>query len=169
MPPPRYARLTRRQWVMGVGVGLMVATATALTVSRRTPPPPGVIAEPHREIDFDESATRHPGYVGPNACAPCHANQFADFQSTRHNLACCLPQSDAASAGFPQRTEVFATRDPALRFELSRHGGEFIQTAIRDTPAGEPRSSSRIAFVYGAGGTTDEVYFTWHGDRRAHV
>jgi tetratricopeptide (TPR) repeat protein len=59
----------------------------------------------------------------------------------------------------------YATRDQALRFEMTRSGADFVETAVHATPAGEQRTPARIDLVYGSGGSADEIYFTWHGDR----
>jgi tetratricopeptide (TPR) repeat protein len=89
----------------------------------------------------------------------------AEFQKTRHFLACRLAQAETMPPGFAPGRGRFATRDPALRFEMAQVGDDFIQTVVRATAAGEQRTSARIAFVYGSGGTADEMYFTWHDDR----
>src|SRR3569623_2029980 len=64
----------------------------------------------------------------------------------------------------PAPDSVHVTHDPALRFQMTRSGDEFFQTAILKTPRGEERKKSRIDLVYGAGAGTDEVYLTWRGD-----
>jgi tetratricopeptide (TPR) repeat protein len=60
--------------------------------------------------------------------------------------------------------KTFARRDSALRVEMTRTGDDFLQTVIRATPTGEKRTSVRIALVYGANRTADEVYHAWHED-----
>ncbi|HUY90720.1 MAG TPA: tetratricopeptide repeat protein [Pirellulales bacterium] len=67
-------------------------------------------------------------------------------------------------AAFSSKDEAFMARDPNLQFEMTRSGDEFFVTAVRKTPKGEQRTSSRIDLVYGAGAGTDEVYLTWRGD-----
>jgi tetratricopeptide (TPR) repeat protein len=118
-----------------------------------------------QDAEPDEpAAARNPGYLGPQACAPCHARRVAEFQQTRHLRACRLPQAEAMPPGFAPGRGTYATRDLALRFEMTREGSDFIQTALHTTPGGEQRTPARIALVYGTG-TADEIYFTWHDDR----
>ncbi|MBC7817353.1 MAG: tetratricopeptide repeat protein [Planctomycetaceae bacterium] len=65
--------------------------------------------------------------------------------------------------GFQPGKGAFHPRDAAVRFEMTRANGEFLQTAIRSSPSGEERATATIDLVYGSGAQTDEVYFTWRG------
>jgi tetratricopeptide (TPR) repeat protein len=89
----------------------------------------------------------------------------AEFQATRHFQACCLPRPEVMAPGFAPGQGTCPTREPGLRFEMTQSGGEFVMTAVHDRPTGEERASARIGLVYGAGGISDEVYFSWRGDR----
>src|SRR5262249_11498448 len=115
--------------------------------------------------DEDEPRVANPGYLGAQACAKCHAARVAEFQATRHALACTPPQAGAMPAGFDPGRGTFDSRLPGLRFRMTRSGDQFFQAAVRTTPGGPQRTDARVALVYGAGGTADEVYFTWHGNR----
>src|SRR5262249_19441632 len=84
--------------------------------------------------------------------------------ATSHFRTSRLPQAETMPPGFAPGKGRHAPRDAGLRFEMTRVGNDFFQTALRATPAGEQQTSSRIDLVYGAG-HADEVYFTWHGDR----
>jgi tetratricopeptide (TPR) repeat protein len=107
----------------------------------------------------------NPGYLGPQACAACHARRVAEFQGTRHFLACRLPQAESMPPPFSSGSATYRTRDAALRFEMSRGAdGRFFETAVRATVRGEQRTSANIGLVYGSAGNADEIYFTWHGD-----
>lgn len=107
---------------------------------------------------------RQQDYLGPQACAECHAERVEEFKATRHYQACMLPEPDRMPAGFAAGHGTFQTRVPGLRFEMSHSGDDFLLTSVRETPEGEQRWTSRIDMMYGAGAGTDEVYFTWHGD-----
>jgi len=121
------------------------------------------IAEPE---DRSESLKPvNPGYLGPQSCAECHRERVAEFQATRHFLANCVPRSGAMPSGFQQDGSQFPFPELALRFQMHESGGKYLQTAIRESASGEKQDSSAIAFVYGAAGGNDEVYFTWHQDR----
>jgi tetratricopeptide (TPR) repeat protein len=123
------------------------------------------------EADFDEwqpPAIAKPALAGMAACAPCHANRVAEFQKTRHAQACRIPDATNMPAGFLPGQGTFTTRDPALRFEMTQHGGQLFQTAIHSRDGVETRTPARIAFAYGSGGILDEVYFTWHAGNRLY-
>jgi tetratricopeptide (TPR) repeat protein len=107
----------------------------------------------------------NPGYLGPQACAECHAERVVGMQRSRHFRTCRLPVAAEMPDGFAPGQGKFPARDPLLRFEMTRAGDEFFQTAIQQTPAGERRTTSRIDLVLGAG-TADDVYLTWHPDHR---
>jgi tetratricopeptide (TPR) repeat protein len=125
-------------------------------------------AAPLKSAAADETTlpvAHNPGYLGPQACAPCHARRVAEFQATRHFLACRLPQAESMPRPFSSGSATYRTRDAALRFEMSRgDDGHFLETAVRTTAAGEQRTSARIGLIYGSAGNADEIYFTWRGD-----
>lgn len=115
------------------------------------------------EPTVDEPGTKNPGYLGPQACAACHAERVAEFRNTSHFRACREALASEMPAGFAEGHGTIQTRDAALRFEMARTGNEFVQTTVRSTPAGEQRTNSRIDLVYGVG-NADAVYFSWRDD-----
>ncbi len=117
---------------------------------------------------FDRLVAQNPGFVGIQECAACHSERVAEFRNTRHFLACVQPDPATISNGFDPGRGTFLLSD-SLRFEMTRTGDEFLQTAIHSSPAGEQRTVSRIGLVYGAGAATDEVYFSWEEDRLSEL
>ncbi|HEV3449075.1 MAG TPA: tetratricopeptide repeat protein [Gemmataceae bacterium] len=111
-----------------------------------------------------EAAFHNPGYVGPRACAPCHAKRVAEFQTTRHFLACRLAHADSMPPGFAPGQGRYTTRNPALRFDMAQADGNFTVTAVRSTAQGDQRTTAPIGLIYGSAGAADEIYFTWHGN-----
>jgi tetratricopeptide (TPR) repeat protein len=160
-------RSPRRRWAAWLTVGLLLATSAGAVwywwPTREPRPVAGV--EEDAEVEADPPAINNPGYLGPQACAACHARRVAEFLKTRHAIACCPPRPAAMPAGFSPGRGMLATRLPSLRFEMTRAGNAFQQTVIRATPAGEQRTAARVALVYGSAGAADEMYFAWHGDR----
>jgi tetratricopeptide (TPR) repeat protein len=156
-----------RRWVVLVVVAVVVLAGVAVAWSRRRPPPPvGVAAVPDadQDADVDEAAPHDPGYVGPSACAACHAARVAEFRETNHFRACRLAGPGVMSQGFDPGRGAFTTRESGLRFEMARAGNDYLQTAVHPTPAGDQRVAAHIDLVYGAG-AADQVFFTWRGDQ----
>jgi tetratricopeptide (TPR) repeat protein len=153
-----------RRWALGVCVVLACAGAAYWWwhAGRVVVPVPPVLPEIE---EWTEPAVSAPGYLGVDACAPCHNRRVAEFRSTRHYLACRVPTPGAMPSGFLPGRGHFTAREPRLHFEMTERDGEFFQTAIWTEDASEQRTAARIALAYGSGGGLDEVYFTWHGDR----
>ncbi len=163
--PSRAVAAPFRRWTVWAIMALMVAGGAAALWKWRHPSEPPIAVRADEDVDAEEAPAPNPGYLGPQACADCHGRRVAEFQTTRHFLACRSAQAGMMPPGFAPGHGTFATRDPALRFEMAQVGPDFLQTVIRATATGEKRTSARIAFVYGSGGTADEMYFTWHDDR----
>jgi tetratricopeptide (TPR) repeat protein len=128
---------------------------------RNSQPPPAVTDQ---DAEVEEPTVPDPGYLGPQACAACHARRVAEFQATSHFRACRLPRVETMPPGFAPGRGTYVARRPGLRFEMTQEGSDFLLTAIQTTPGGEQRTPARIALAYGTG-TADEIYFTWHGDQ----
>lgn len=108
----------------------------------------------------------NPGYVGPQACATCHAERLAEFSQTRHFLAMCVPEPGRMPPGFIAGRGTYQVPDLPVQFEMTETSAGYSQQTRQPSEAASTRTtSSAIAFVYGARGGNDEVYFTWHGDR----
>ncbi|MFL5241723.1 MAG: tetratricopeptide repeat protein [Gemmataceae bacterium] len=156
----------KKKWPFLAISGLLLAAAGALAYwcwpSAQKPVSASASAE--EDEDFAVPAVTNPGYVGAQACAACHAQRVADFKTTPHYRACRLPEAATMPSGFAPGHGSYATRNPGLRFEMTKSGDDFLQTAIHPTAHGEERTTARIALAYGTG-NADEIYFTWHGDR----
>src|SRR5689334_11445815 len=80
------------------------------------------------EADSDEPQVTNPGYEGPQACAECHGERLTVMEGSRHFRTCRLPAPASMPPGFSPGYGAFATRDPRLRFEMTRAGDDFFQT-----------------------------------------
>jgi tetratricopeptide (TPR) repeat protein len=163
--------LRSRRWFLWAFLGAVAVAggAAAFWWWPGNQPSVRAVANLDDDVDFDDAPIPNPGYLGPQACAACHAKRLAEFQKTRHFLACVPAQAEWMPPGFDPGRGAFATRLPDLHFEMTREGENFFQTAIHQTASGEKRSTAAIALVYGAGGTGDEVYHTWDGDRLSYL
>ena len=151
-----------------VVAGLLVLVGIGIVCARlwRGEPvkPPGHTVAPENLDDADDASfepvAANPGYLGPEACAECHAERVAEFHGTRHFLANCVPSSGIMPTGFQQGRGEYKFPDLPLRFEMSESEGRFLQTTVRESATPTTSQTSEIAFIYGAAGGSDEVYFT---------
>jgi Flp pilus assembly protein TadD len=160
-PPHRCSPLV----AAGVAVVLVGAAAVYWWFPRKpSPPTPAPVVVIDDEPDIPLPVAANPGYLGPQSCASCHAKRVAEFLRTNHAHAARRPDPATMPPGFAPGRGTIPTREPGLRFEMTRTGDDFFQNAVRNTPAGEKRDALRIGLVYG-GGRLDEVNFAWVGDR----
>ena len=169
--PGAPARRGRRRWA-AAGFAAIVVAATvvaAAVLAWRWPSRQPVAHRPPAPLESDEPAlVDPPGYVGQQSCAGCHAERVIEFEKTNHFHTFRRAGADTMPlAGFAREQATFASSDPALRFEMTRAGDEFYETAIRTAPAGEERTRSSIDRIIGAG-TADDVYVSWHPDGRMY-
>lgn len=167
-PVSRQTGPTRsRRWLLFAPALLVccLGTTAALTWWYRR----AIETTPQKPAEFDEDLNvlitpLNPGYVGPQACAECHAKRVAEFASTRHFMACRPPDPALMPEGFAQVPSYYASRFRDIRFEMSHRGADFVETAVRRSAGGEERANAHIDLVYGAGGKADEVFHSWDGD-----
>lgn len=107
----------------------------------------------------------NPGYLGPGACTECHKKKTETFQSTRHFVACCEPNPGKMPKGFEPTLGTVICPDPNVSFEMKREGNDFFQITRRKSSNGTEEFRNKIGLIYGSGGTGDEVYHLWQGNR----
>lgn len=154
---------SRRSIIVLVAAGLLVLILIAIHSWRFDQPDQAkqaAMPDTLREEPLVPVAT-NPGYLGPQACTECHAKRVAEFQETRHYLANCVPRPEIMPEGFQSGRGQFHVPDTTIRFEMSKSNGRFLQSTRWDAA----ESTAEIAFVYGAAGGNDEVYFKWRDDR----
>src|SRR5262245_31351658 len=160
---PALAAATPRRWAGWVVVALLGVAGLVLTVlpqqAGRAPGGEGAegAARPERppDADIEEAVARNPGYLGAQACAPCHADRLAQMQDTNHFRACRVARPGDMPRSFDAGPAQHASHLPDVRFEMTRRGDEFVQTTFREAAA-DKKTSTRIDFAYGAG-PADEI------------
>jgi tetratricopeptide (TPR) repeat protein len=145
-----------------VAVGVAAIGVAAAWWYFRPRPPIAVSLEPK---DEGEGAPANPGYLGPQACAECHAERVADFLKTRHAVACVEPSPDRVTRAFDAGPNAHHALNSDATFTMSRSGSGFRMSVARPGDKSEQRGSADIGLVYGSCGAADEMYFTWHGDQ----
>ena len=160
----------RLRWagVAAVLAAVLAAAAVGYGVWPLPAPALPAAADPASDDDLVVSAATNPGYVGSQACAPCHAARFDTFQRTRHHLASTVPTEWPMPAAFDAGAS-FPSSEPSVQFTMAREGGGYVQKSIQTTPEGRREVTAPIGLAYGQGGHFDEVYFAWRGDRLSEL
>lgn len=105
------------------------------------------------------------GYLGAAACRECHEERFAGFVKTGHHNTSSLPSAATIHGSFDAPSNVMLTSNPGLSFEMTRKGGDFLQTARRKGPDGRAADrTERFDIVVGSG-KLGQSYLWWQGDR----
>jgi len=147
-------------------IGLVVAFAIISTgCGSRTKTPPSPPTSTSAAPDAVTEPPQPSPYVGIDRCTGCHRERVEEFRETRHFLACVEAPRVPMPPGFDVGRNRYASHYPGVNFEMSRSEGQFWMSAIRQTPQGDERRTSRIDLVYGHGAGSDEAYFSWQGER----
>ena len=150
MPRPPLAWPVRKPIVWAVAGVLVVLGIVGVRAWRadpvKTPDDTAIIDTPLIDNEIVELVVSNPGYLGPQACAECHAERVAEFQGTRHFLANCVPSSGILPAGFLPGRGEFQVPGSSLRFEMTASEGRFLQTATRESipPNAADRRGNRV-------------------------
>ena len=162
--PP--AHITGRRLVFAIV--LLALGCFVFNVFRDRDPVQKPAASP-ADLDRDETtlvqnSTEHPaGFVGPQACAECHAERVAEVAKTNHFRTCRVPITGEVAPGFAAGQGQHASSHAGLRFEMSEKDGEFFHTTILSPPMGNSRKTARIDLILGAG-SADDIHLSWNKD-----
>jgi hypothetical protein len=117
-----------------------------------------------------ETHVRRPGYVGDEACLPCHKEQALSYGQTSHHLTSHLPDKASILGSFkegenilmienPPNTEV----DPRLFFKMEIQHGAHYETAVAEKGSQKLTRSEAIDIVTGSG-VRGQTYLYWAGN-----
>jgi len=120
---------------------------------------------PEPELPDIENLPQNPGYLGIDACSPCHEDRVRKFKKTNHANAIRVPEAALMPGGFEPGKNTLLSQ-PGLEFEMKKEGNDFFSVAKFE---GQDKKTSiidskKIDFVYGWG-RLDEVNFSWDKDR----
>lgn len=109
------------------------------------------------------AAQQQAGYVGPEACASCHRDQYDGFVETAHWLTSRPADSTSVHGTFSGATATMWTGNPNLWYEMSTSSEGFFQTAnsFQNNQLGQRQE--RIDIVVGSG-KIGQSYLSWRGD-----
>ena len=120
--------------------------------------------------DVAASSGIRAGYVGDEACQPCHTNRAATFASTAHHLTSQLPTSTSILGSFKEGDSILMIENPAITdtparlfFKMESNNGEFFQAAVAEKGPQKLRRSEQIDIVTGSG-VRGQTYLYWKGN-----
>src|SRR5262249_55088780 len=112
---PRPARGPWRQRAAWAVAGLVVLAAAALAYWQWPRPEPPPVACAHHDPDDEDAPRPDPGYLGPQVCAECHKDRYAEFAKGRHPQACVEPKAETMPRGFAPGRGSHQTYLPEVR------------------------------------------------------
>lgn len=141
-------------------LGIVAVFLATLASCGKSPVPEQAVA---RVLPFVVTEAVDHGYVGWVTCTECHFRRVEEFQETRHFHALRLAGQMEFPRGFHPGADSFVPPGSPVRFEMTTTP----KPAITATPVAANsgvKTVSPIAYAYGAGAGTDEVYFTRRGE-----
>lgn len=110
------------------------------------------------------------GYVGDEACTPCHKQQSISYRETAHHLTSQPPDKTSILGSFKDGENILMIANPAttdvharLFFKMDFKEGGYYQTAVAEAGEMKLTRSGRIDVVIGSG-VRGQSYLYWSGD-----
>ena len=110
------------------------------------------------------TARRQAGYIGPQACADCHRDQYEGFLATAHALTSRTANAASVHGTFTGDAAVMWTGNPNLWYEMTRTEDGSYQTVNNFQDNQLLQRRERIDMVIGSG-KIGQSYLSWRGDR----
>jgi len=104
------------------------------------------------------------GYVGDEACRPCHQDKVATYYKTVHHVTSRVADKSSIVGTFSPGANVLKTSNPNLFFQMDSKEDGFFQTAVWGTPPNTRSHTERFDLVIGSGGK-GQTYLFWEGDQ----
>ncbi len=104
------------------------------------------------------------GFIGIEACAACHPDQFQTFIDTPHHLASRIADADSIAGRFSPAARIMRTGSLDLMFQMEARPDGFYQTALEGRLPVVTAHSERFDFVMGSG-RKGQSYLYWDDDR----
>ncbi len=115
-------------------------------------------------IATNKSANSREGYLGDEACRPCHEDKFGTYQSSAHHLASRFPSETSIDGKFTHGSDILRTSNPYLYFVMSAGKEGYFQSAVAKLPPLETISrKERFDLVIGSG-RKGQTYLYWKDD-----
>jgi hypothetical protein len=103
------------------------------------------------------------GYVGPDACAECHRDNYDGFLKTAHARTSALPSAETILGSFEEGENVLETASPNLRIEMLEQDEGFVQRMIL-MAHGQPQGGDFPIDIVTGSGRVGQTYLYFQGE-----
>ena len=150
-------------WSIAI-LGVLLASVLPIFGQMPDAPQPATGVSHSITAAADKSASSREGYIGDEACRPCHQDKFETYQRSAHHLASRLPSQTSIDGKFTQGSNILRTSNPYLYFVMSADKEGYFQSAVAKFPPLETVSrKERFDLVIGSG-RKGQTYLYWKGD-----
>lgn len=112
----------------------------------------------------DKKPQTHSGYVGDQACLPCHQEKADTYSRTAHHRTSQLAGEETIAGPFTSGTNILKTSNPGLFFRMDAKQDGFYQTAVLGVDPVTTSRSESFDLVVGSG-RKGQTYLYWKGDQ----
>lgn len=103
------------------------------------------------------------GYVGPDACAECHKENYDGFMQTAHSKTSALATKDSIHGSFDVGKNRLSTSSPNLNFEMVERDGKLFQRMLLQIQ--EQTSAADFPFdIVTGSGKVGQTYLYFQGE-----
>lgn len=124
-----------------------------------------LLPKPQKEPEFSsEIRPSARGFLKPEECGKCHAENFNSFMTTAHAVTSTLPNRESIRGSFDPGKSLLSTKDDRIQFRMTIDQNQFHQElTVRD---GRKSFLFKQPFdlVLGSG-NHGQSYLWWQGDR----
>jgi hypothetical protein len=105
------------------------------------------------------------GYVGDQACLPCHQPETSTYFETAHHLTSRMPDQNSILGKFSDGANILRTSSPTIYYQMTANKDGYFESAVEEvTPFQKVSHTERIDIVFGSG-RRGQTYLFWRGDQ----
>ena len=105
------------------------------------------------------------GYVGDQACLPCHQPETSTYFETAHHLTSRMPDRNSILGKFSDGANILRTSSPTIYYQMTANNDGYFESAVEElSPFQKVSHTERIDLVFGSG-RRGQTYLFWKGDQ----